>query len=186
MSGVEGVDHDQVVAWLQAGDPRGFDGAWACFRAPIYGYLLRMCRDRALAEELLQETFLRLARSGPRLLPGTRLQAWLYTVARNLWLNQRRWSWLDGTALVARLGFAWGSPDEPGQLLEADELQRQIEAAVGELSEANREVFVLVCLEGLSLDEAAEVLQLKPEALRQRLSRARAQVAARLGPGAVG
>jgi RNA polymerase sigma-70 factor (ECF subfamily) len=145
-----------------------------------------MCRDRAIAEELLQETFLRLARTGQRLLPGTRLQAWLYTVARNLWLNQRRWSWLDGTALIASLRSAWGSPDEPSQLLLADELQRQIETAVGELSEANREVFVLVCLEGLSLDEAGAVLHLKPEALRQRLSRARAQVAARLGSGAAG
>src|SRR5262245_8589788 len=107
-----------------------------------------MARRRDLAEDLLQETFLRLARAAPRLAADTRLCAWLFTVARNLYLSHCRASELF-RGDVAGLEVQLPSPHvaTPFEDLAATETQRQLERAVGSLPSAYREILLLVSVE---------------------------------------
>ena len=165
------------VSGLRAGDAGAFDAVYRAYRPRIYGFLWRMTRRPEVAEELLQETFLRLARHAPRLDPDTRLEVWLFAVARNLWRSWARWSVVDGTRLVGWASSFWAqrSPPTPEAALAAQETGAALERALGALPPALREVAVLVGVEGLSPGDAAAVLGITPEAARQRWSRARAQ-----------
>jgi RNA polymerase sigma-70 factor (ECF subfamily) len=171
------IPEAELVPRLRNGDLRAFDAVFAAHRASIFGYLLRMSRRRELAEELLQETFLRLARHAPRLRDDTNVRAWLFTVARNLWISHRRWAWLDGERLaeLAR-GVVFGEPG-PDALAEAAQAGRRVETALAKLPETYREVLLLVAVEKLTPQEAADVIGIRPDALRQRLARARAMMA---------
>jgi RNA polymerase sigma factor (sigma-70 family) len=181
-----GVDRDwtdegSLVARLKRGEAAAFDAVYDRYRPRLYGFLVRLCGRRELGEDLLQETWLRLARHARRLDDDTHLGAWLFTVARNLYRSHRRWSLLafDG-------GWRRGwSPEtvehtSPFDLASAGELNRRLERALAALPVAHREVLLLVAVEHLDPSEAAAVLGIRPEALRQRLSRARAELARRL------
>lgn len=176
------ADDGQLVAGLQVGDPEAFDRAYARYRAPVFGFLLRLCQDRPLAEDLLQETWLRAARAARTLAPDSRLKPWLFRIAYNLFVSHRRWSALN----LARLGtlrlLSPGEADHrtPYEAQATDDLQRRLEAALAELKDEHREVLLLVAVEGMEPQEAAEVLTVSAPALRQRLKRARDALAAAL------
>jgi len=78
-------DEQVLVARLREGDTGAFDEAYDAYRPRVFAFLLRMTRSRAVAEDLLDETWLRLVRHARRLLPDTRLGPWLFTVARNMY-----------------------------------------------------------------------------------------------------
>jgi RNA polymerase sigma factor (sigma-70 family) len=148
---------------------------------PILRFLVRLCGRRDLAEDLFQETWIRLARHARRLDEGTNLRAWLYAVARNLFRDHARWAVLDAASL-ATLGAWWyldtsAGPGAPDEAALAADLARRLERAFGRLPVTAREILLLVAAEGLAVDEAARILELAPEAARQRLHRARAELA---------
>ncbi len=173
------MEEGQERAWvdgLRRGDRRAFEAVYAAYRPRIHSFLVRLARSRDVAEDLTQDTFVKLARSAPTLAEDTRLAAWLFTVARNAHVSHRRWAMLDLSRLtvLAREPTPWvRAPDA------ATEDARQIvllERALASLREASREVLLLIGVDGLGHDEVAAVLGLSPEALRQRLSRARAEL----------
>jgi RNA polymerase sigma-70 factor (ECF subfamily) len=172
---VDGSTDAELVAGLRAADPAAFDVAYARFRPALFAFLVRLCGKRWLAEDLLQETWLRLARNATELPADTRLRPWLFTVARNLFLSHRRWALLDADRL-RELGLWPGDRIEaqtPLERVALSEAQRRLERALARLSLEHREVLLLCAVEQLEPSEAAEVLGIKAEALRQRLSRAR-------------
>jgi RNA polymerase sigma-70 factor (ECF subfamily) len=171
-----------LVARLRAADTGAFDEVYDRYRPRVFAFLLRMTRSRTVAEDLLDETWLRLVRHAPRLLADTRLGPWLFTVARNLYWNHRRDALVEETS-VPDLVSLWpsGSPwPSPFDLAAAGELERRLERALSTLSPQYREVLLLVGHEGLAHVDAAAICRITPEAMRQRLSRARAALAARL------
>lgn len=168
---------DPLVVGLRAGHPDAIAAAFRTWQAPIYRFLHRLSGSAPIAEELVQATFLRLCRHGRLLRADTRLGPWLYTVARNLYRSHRRWSWLDGTRLLELAGAVPAArPPDAFDEVAASEAARRLSAAVSGLPAAAREVFVLVAFEGLSPEAAAEVLEIRPDAARQRLARARAKL----------
>ena len=170
------------MARLRAGDTGAFDEVYDAYRPRVFAFLLRMTRSRTLAEDLLDETWLRLVRHAARLLPDTRLGPWLFTVARNLYWTHRRDALVEETS-VPELLTLWPSPapwPSPFDLAAAGELERRVERALSTLSPQYREVLLLVGHEGLTPADAAVVCGISPEALRQRLSRARAALAEKL------
>ncbi len=138
--------------------------------AEVYAYLRRMVGDGALAEDLVQETFLRAfaARAGLPRVQNPR--AWLYRVATNLALNalkrRRRFAWLPWHAGAERQA----TERDPAEALGA---YSAVEAALATLSPQLRAPLLLYACEGMSVAEVAEALGLSEGAVKMRLQRAR-------------
>lgn len=172
----------QLVSRLRTGDPAAFDAVYDAFNARLYSFLARLSNSRDVAEDLTEETWLRLVAHARRLQPDTRLGPWLFTVARNLHASYCRSRFLEDSHAAGLLGL-WPSGTRrpsPLEATEANEAQRRIAAALASLPVAHREALMLVAVEGMGPAEAAEVCGVTPEAMRQRLSRARALLARRL------
>jgi RNA polymerase sigma-70 factor (ECF subfamily) len=172
----------EIVHRLRAGDSTAFDAVYAAFNARLFSFLVRLSRRRDVAEDLLEETWLRLVAHACRLRPETRLGPWLFTVARNLHVSYCRSRLLEESHTAGLIGlwpFAWPRPS-PFEETAATEMERRIESAIASLPSAYREVLLLVGIEGFLPAEAAAVCGITPEALRQRLSRARVLVLRRL------
>jgi RNA polymerase sigma-70 factor (ECF subfamily) len=169
-----------LVARLRSGDVAAFDVVFERFNTSLFNFLARLSRRRDVAEDLLEETWLRLVARGHTLREDTRLAPWLFTVARNLYLSYCRSRALEDSHAAGLIGL-WPSPrPSPLETLAASETERRIEAALAVLPVASREALLLVGIEGLTPTEASEVCGISPEAMRQRLSRARALLARRL------
>jgi RNA polymerase sigma-70 factor (ECF subfamily) len=171
-----------MVDALRRGEASAFDAVYGRYRGRIYGFLLRLTRRPEVAEDLFQETFLKLASNAGRLAEDTDLAAWLFTVARNAWVSHRRWAMLDVSRLVAMDDDALPAaklPD-PDARADAARAMERMERALATLPVASREVLLLVGLEGFDQVEVAQMLGIKHDALRQRLTRARAQLAEKL------
>lgn len=170
-------DEARLVARLREGDARALADVYARYQARIWAFLLRLSGRRHLAEDLFQETWLAVARDASGLREDTDLKAWLFTVARNRHRSYRRWALLDFTRLLE-----FGTAPEahvlpPDQEAEARAEALRAEAAFARLSAAHREVLLLVVGEGLDATRAGAVLGLSAEAVRQRLRRARVELA---------
>jgi RNA polymerase sigma-70 factor (ECF subfamily) len=173
----------QLVAGLRAGDAEAFDRVYAEFNARLFSFLARLSRRRDIAEDLLEETWLRVVDRAPKLRPDTNLGPFLFTVARNLYFSYCRSRLMEDAQTVDMIGL-WplGTPaPSPFESTVASETGRRIEAALADLSALYREALLLVVIEGMRPGEAAIICGVTPETMRQRLSRARAALAQRLG-----
>jgi RNA polymerase sigma-70 factor, ECF subfamily len=174
------TDVDAHVSALRRGDPAAFDAVYAALQGRVFAFLLRLAGRRDTAEDLAQETWLKLARAAPALREDTRLVPLVFKIARNAFLSYRRWAVLDLSRLLM-IGF------EPATTAEGPDAQHErsraialLEASLAELPVASREVLLLVGVEGLDQGEVARILGISYEATRQRLSRARAQLEAKM------
>lgn len=173
------VIDDALVERLRGGDPGAFDEAYEAYRARLFSFLARLGCRRDLAEDLVEEVWVRLVAHARRLDRDTHLAAWLFTVARNLYWSYCRSRRME-EAHGAELMSVWTVPvryPSPFEQAVATEFERQAERALASLPASYREVLLLVAVEGLTPTEAATVCGVAPEALRKRLSRARAMLA---------
>ncbi len=169
----------QQREWLDGlarGDGQVFDAVYARYRPGVFAFLARMTGRREVAEDLLQEVWLRLARSGASLAPGTDLGAWLFTVASNAARSHRRWQVVDFERVRQALFVPKAQQVSPFEAVSATQAQRTLERALNALSPTDRELLLLVGVEGLTPAQASTALKVTPETLRQRLSRARARL----------
>ncbi len=166
---------------LRAGDADAFDAVYAEYNTRLFAFLARLSRNRATAEDLLEETWLRLVSHAERLREDSQLGAWLFTVARNLYVSYCRSRMLEDVHALDSIGL-WpsGCPSSPFEETAGHELGVRLEAALAELPLQYREALLLVAIEGLTPSQAAQVCGVSGEAMRQRLSRGRAMLAERL------
>ena len=173
----------QLVARLRVGDATAFDAVYDSLNAQVFIFLARLAGSRELAEDLAEETWLRLVAHAPRLAADTHIDRWLFTVARNLHASYRRSRMLEDAHAPDLVGL-WpsGTPGpSPFEQTEANEAEQRIAALLGSLPSVYREALLLVGVEGLKAAEAAEICGVTAETMRQRLSRARALLSRRLG-----
>lgn len=172
----------QLVDGLRAGDPSAFDAVYQALNVRLYNFLARLTNRRDVAEDLLEETWLRLVVHAARLRPDTRLGPWLFTVARNLHASHCRSRLLEETHATGLLGLWPSGRPEPSPLVaaEASEMEQRVLRALAALPIGHREVLLLVAVEGLQPAEVAVICGVSAVALRQRLSRARAMLARQL------
>jgi RNA polymerase sigma-70 factor (ECF subfamily) len=164
----------ELVARLKCGDVGAFDQVFEAYRSRLFGYLLRMTRQRELAEDIVQETWLQLARKAPLLAADSRLGAWLFTVGRNLCLSRFRRHSLEEEVLSNWVRMRSDPAGNcPFRAAAGNELQLRIETALEVLPPLYREALALVGIEDFTPAEAAAICGLRPEAFRKRLSRAR-------------
>ncbi len=164
---------------LTSGEPAAFDRFVEHFRSKVFHYSWLMCGSPEDAEEVAQETLLKVFASIDQLRDPDRVRAWVFRIARNACLMQRRKSVfapaqelsLDDTSTAPEVTDAGGPPDRT--LLDG-ELKAVIDRVILELPPQYRAVVVLRDLEELSTEETAEILGIKPDAVKTRLHRARA------------
>jgi RNA polymerase sigma-70 factor (ECF subfamily) len=148
----------RLVARLKAGDPASFEAIYEAYQPRLFSFLVRLSRRRDVAEDLLEETRLRLVGRVGTLADGACLGPWLFAVARNLYFSWRRSRAVD-EARTSELDPSWPAPeggDSPFEAAARAELERRVEAALGRLSLRDREVLLLVGVEGMTPSEAAE------------------------------
>ncbi|GEJ58788.1 RNA polymerase sigma factor [Anaeromyxobacter diazotrophicus] len=154
---------EALVLRYQRGDVAAFEALVDRHRAGVYRFLARFVRDRARAEDLTQECWMRFLGAAPRWEERARFRTWLYAVARNLAADEarrmthRRHASLDdarGDRSFADLPAPGRSPEEAAlDLL----LQPALERAIAELPAEQREVFLLREYEGVGFAEIAEI-----------------------------
>ncbi len=172
----------RLVARLKTGDSAAFQAVYEAFRPRLFSFLVRLSRRRDVAEDLLEETWLRLVTCAGQLRDDTCLAAWLFAVARNLHTSWCRHRALDNER-ISDLTPSWPAPalgETPFEAAARSETERRLEVALARLPLRDREVLLLVSTEGLTPSDAASSLGLAPEALRKRLQRARQRLAAEM------
>ena len=173
-----------------SGQPEAFDHFVEYFRAKIFHYTWLVCGHREDAEEVAQETLLRVFESSERLREPDRVKSWVFRIARNECLMKRRKSRfaparelsLDefmpakaGTGDAVRIEIADWSALPDAQALDS-EMRGLLERAIRELPETYRAVILLRDMEELSTEETARILELSEDVVRTRLHRARLAV----------
>ena len=174
---------------LLAGHAGAFDEFVEHFRAKLFRYSWLMCGQREDAEEVAQETLLRVFENFAGLRDPERVRPWIFRIARNACLMKRRKSVFAPEREVSLDESREAGPLEIGDSsrLPDDELLRHelhdaLHLAVAELPEIYRAVVLLRDLEELSTDETAHVLGLTPDVVKTRLHRGRLALREKLDP----
>jgi RNA polymerase sigma factor (sigma-70 family) len=151
----------------------------------VRAFLVRMGVTKADADDLLQATFLEVVRAAARFDPRFPARNWLLGIANSMVRRHRRSLRRAAARLVAAAGVVRSTPPPtPAELLEGDETTRRLGRAFSRLSLKKREVFVLVTLEGLSGEEAAQALRIPVNTIWTRLHHARSELRAALAEDA--
>jgi RNA polymerase sigma-70 factor (ECF subfamily) len=177
----EAGDAPRFLDRLRAGDAPAFEDLVMTYQHRVFGVALRMLGNRAEAEEVAQEAFVRAHRALGEFRGDAKLSTWLYAITSRLCLNrlasgERRMA-RQGEDALLRLSDAGPRPDAA---LERRELETALGRAIAELPEDRRIVVVLRDIEGLSYEEIAQVLELELGTVRSRLHRARAELKEKL------
>ena len=186
---------DEILAGLaRDGDDRAFEELVNRNQERVYRLALRLTGSPADAEDVLQDTFLQVHRSLDSFRGDSRFTTWLYRVTTNAALmllrarKRRRTDSLDehlpafeSSGRLANEDGDYGRAARADELIERRQLGDRIIAALEQLDDGYRTVFVLRDLEELSTEETAELLGMTPGAVRQRLHRARLMLRGYLG-----
>ena len=147
---------------------------------PLYAVALRLTRNRADAEDLVQDTYVKALRFAHQYRPGTNLKAWLFTILHNTWRNRvrdsSRASVVDvDSSLVDEAASLDGpvAPETPERILRRATLDADLQAALDALPEAFRTAVWLRDVEELTYAEIADVLAVPIGTVMSRISRGR-------------
>lgn len=146
-------------------------------------YALSLCRSPDLADDLVQSACERALAGRSGYQAGTRMDAWLLRILRNVWID--RFRKVRGEGVVVEIDAAFDVVGEDGARTgESRLLLDAAGRAIMSLPDEQREVLLLVCVEELSYREAATMLDVPIGTVMSRLARARLRLAADLGLGA--
>ena len=176
---------------LAAGQDAALNDLMERHATPVFHFLCRMVGNEDDANDLAQETFVRVFRARTNFRTGEKFSTWLFTIAANLARNHFRWRARHPNVSLETetgeteqtLGSTLPANDPaPNEQALAGECAAAVRAAVGKLPEDLREAIVLCEWEELSLAEAAAILETTPKAVESRLYRARQILRERLKP----
>ncbi|HEY6293677.1 MAG TPA: sigma-70 family RNA polymerase sigma factor [Terriglobia bacterium] len=186
------IDSDlELMLRVSRGDAESFAILLNRHRGPLLNYFVRMVRDRALAEDLTQEVFLRVYQARERYQPEARFTTWLYRIATNLALNTIRdrkgqealepyaGQGDEATPPVERI--ADHRPSTEQEMLES-ERQRFIREAIKALPENQRVAVILHKYQEVDYRQIAKVLKVSESAVKSLLFRAYESLRVRLEP----
>ena len=143
----------------------------------LYSTALRLTANRADAEDLVQETYLKAFRSFEQFEPGTNLKAWLYTILHNTFLNTRRTAGRESIAAepeeLEHVAAPPGAADSPEQILLRKTLDVDLQAALDSLPDVFREAVWLRDVEDFSYAEIARIVGVPVGTVMSRISRGR-------------
>lgn len=168
-----------LIARYLDGDMSAFDELMMAHQDRVFGICLRMLRDRDAALDATQDTFLTLFRKADRYRSEAAFSTWLYRVTVNTCYDHLRRAKRKATSTLPE----HHDPPDPqaGDALTSVELRPDIEDALQHVAEEFRAAVVLVDLQGLALEQVADMLGVPVGTVKSRVYRGRRQLAARLG-----
>lgn len=183
----DGVTDDVLAARLRAGDPEAMGEIYDRYADRIYNFCFRRTASWSVAEDAMAASFLEVWRARARAVAydGT-LLPWLYGVAGNVCRNhvrgQRRQAALRAKLHVVEDGAREADhADEVADRVDDERRMAALVAAVARLGDRDREVLMLVAWDGLTYEQAAQVLDVPVGTVRSRLSRSRGRLAELMG-----
>ena len=185
---MEPPNEAEVLERCRAGDERAYRELVSLYQRQVYSVALRMVRSREDAEDIAQDTFVRVFRSLDRYDSARPFAAWIYTIVSRLAIDHIRRSRVRPVPLVIR---EVGSEEErtldiedpgpgPEQLASHGEEERRTDDLIQSLPPHYRIVVIMRHQQDLSYDEIAEALQLPLGTVKARIHRARALLKERL------
>ena len=173
---LETVGEARIVAQALAGSQSAFEQIVRRYQRPIISLISRMTGDRALAEDLAQETFVKAFRSLAAFDTTRRLSSWLFRIAHNTAIDAMRRA-RPPQVPIETVPSAADAPDEPPDPVERQELGHALEAALDTLRPDQRAAIVLRYENGLSFDEIGTILGVPEVTARSHVHRARKELA---------
>ena len=163
-------DDFELMARIGRGDKEAFEQLYNKFRSPLANFLYKMSWDPALVEELLQDVFLSVWRAASRFEARSKVSTYLYTLARNAFINEAR---KRSHRRVAEAGVRTpeeavvesGDPDRPEQRV-------RVRALIESLPEEEREALILAYYNGLPYQQIAEIQGVPVGTIKSRVHRA--------------
>ena len=172
------------MATYAGGEPEAFQELFRRYAQRLFGYLYHMSHDRELAQDLVQETFVRVHRAREHYDPSRPFKPWIFRIAANVHTDQAK-SWLSKLARRTRRLFE--SEELPGPDAQRPELETQdhvlatrLRGEITRLKEPYRQAILLHELEGLSCREVAEAVGKPVPTVLSWLRRGRELLRARL------
>ena len=177
----------EVVRRLRLGDSIAFEVVMRRNNQRLFRIARGILKNDADAEDVVQESYILAFTKLDQLDDPRRLPGWLARIAVNAALakrrqNLRRTGVID-TIGVSGMGFEQGGPSglrceapDPERKAASSELRHALETAIDDLPDGFREVFMMRVVEGMSISETADCLDLRPETVKTRLHRARGQL----------
>ena len=182
------LEDQENVALFLSGDSTGFEALYRKYRERVFAVLMRTLRDREDALEGTQEVFIKIHRALGSYDPRARFFTWVYRIAVNYGIDRirrrkvRREQMYDETFTEPRADQPTDRFERAGEALEAEEIRQRVAAAVEDLGEKHRSVFVLFTYENLGYAEIAETLEIPIGTVMSRLYHARRKVRELLPP----
>lgn len=173
----DGVADEQLMERYRDGDAGAFDVLYRRHKGGLFRYLLRLCKQQHVAEELFQDVWSNIIRSRERYQPTARFTTFLYQVAHNRLIDHVR----QRPELTLSLDAAGEDDDPPAELLPADpggqpdamverkRLAQNLVENIEALPALQREAFLLREEAGMSLEEIALATGVTPETAKSRL-----------------
>lgn len=162
---------EQLMQWYRDGDPDAFDRLYQRYRGPLYRYVRRLCNGCDAADELYQDTWLRVIRGRRQWQPGRGFRPWLYRIAHNRVVDHWRANLVkpgEPSELEQELEVVDRAPwlDVMAHLRDCIE---RLKALLEQLPVSQRDAFLLKEEAGLSLDQIAEATDTGRETVKSRL-----------------
>ncbi len=177
------VSDEALMLRYRDGDESAFPEIVRRYKNRLVSTVIRLVGDRDKAEDVVQETFLRVHRNAHRYKTIARFSTWVYTIALNIAKNEIRNTRRRRTTSLWEIGPERGSegaafdiPDDaerPDEALERRNLRALLERCIDRLPPKYKTILVLRDVEGLSYEEIADILKLPQGTVKSRMNRAR-------------
>jgi RNA polymerase sigma-70 factor (ECF subfamily) len=191
---VSTLTDQEIVSWALDGAETAYRELLHRYERPVYALIYRMVRDRELAEDLTQETFVKVLNALERYRPEYKFSSWIFKIANNAAIDQLRRKELDTLSLEggpdattpdrieATSLQVSGDGESPLEELEARELGSAIEQAIARLRPEYQSCIIMRHVDGRSYDEIADILDLPLGTVKTYIHRARAELRMLLDP----
>jgi RNA polymerase sigma-70 factor (ECF subfamily) len=165
-----GPTDEELMSAYVAGDPRAFEDLFARLAPRVHGFFLRSFRNEAVADDLLQVTFMKVHRARDHYRPELKLAPWLFAVAARVRLDELR-SRLRLPEDAGEDAIALADEQAPREPAHASDLKDAVRAALEALPDSQRTVIHLHRYEGMTFAEIARVLGTTAGAVKLRAFR---------------
>lgn len=170
---------ESLMLSYQQGESRAFEVLVHRHRRPVFNFVLRYVRDPAAAEDVTQDCFLRVVRSAESYVREAKFTTWLYTIARNLCVDQSRRQKhrnmasldapIDDEGRGAKIDLVPSEGAAVDRQAIGTELKARMQAAIATLPDEQREIFLLREVSDLQFNEIAEIVGVPENTVKSRM-----------------